>query len=223
MSVSVVIPAWNAQRYLGAALQGVFAQTTQPLEVIVVDDGSTDQTAAVARAYPVRLESIAKSGAATARNHGIAIAQGEFVALLDADDLWLPNKLEFQLGVFAQQPSLNLVFTAVQQFISPDTPEVALEVHFNSQVHYLPISSALMARRRVFEQVGNLPTIQGGDLMLWLSLAQQHGIGFEMIEQCLTKRRIHKTNMTRILKTQVQKDYFLVLRQHLKHKRQTST
>ena len=219
MSVSVVIPAWNAQRYLGAALESVFAQTIQPLEVIVVDDASTDQTAAVARAYPVRLESIAKSGAATARNKGIAVAQGEFIALLDADDLWLPNKLELQLGVFAQQPNLNIVFTAIEQFISPDTPEVALEVKLSAEVLCLPSCSTLMARRRVFELVGELPAIQGGDVMLWLSLAKQQGWDFEMLNSCLAKRRIHQTNLTRIQKNQVQQDYFYVLRQHLRQRK----
>jgi glycosyltransferase involved in cell wall biosynthesis len=223
MNVSVIIPTWNGERYLGAALESVYAQTTQPLEVIVVDDESTDNTAVVARAYPVHLELCTHQGAATARNTGVSLARGEFIALLDHDDLWLPEKLEIQLSAFAQDPLLGVVFTAVEQFISPDTPEIKNEVLFAPGVQILPITSALMARREVFAAAGLFPLLHSGDTMLWLARVQQLGIGVQILNRCLVKRRIHQSNMTRRQKDEVQQGYFKALRQWLLEKRSRET
>ena len=100
--VSVIIPAWNAAATLDATLRSVRAQTHRALEVIVVNDGSTDATADIVVAHAsqdsrIRLESIANSGVAAARNRGMALASGELFAFLDADDLWAPEKLRKQL------------------------------------------------------------------------------------------------------------------------------
>ena len=222
MSVSVIIPTWNGERYLGTALDSVFAQTIQPLEVIVIDDGSTDNTADVARAYPVHLELCTHQGAAAARNTGVTLARGDYIALLDCDDLWLPEKLELQLQTFAQVPELGVVFTAVQQFISRDTPEVKNQVQFVPEAQLLPSTSALMARREAFDVAGLFPLLHSGDVMLWLARVGQLGIGVQMLEQCLVKRRIHHSNMTRTQKDEVHQGYFKMLRQLLLEKRSRS-
>ncbi len=219
MNVSVIIPTWNGERYLGAALDSVFAQTVQPFEVIVIDDGSTDNTAQVARAYPVHLEICTHQGAAAARNTGVTLARGDYIALLDQDDLWLPEKLEMQLQTFAQDPLLGVVFTAIEQFISLDTPEVENQVLFIPEAQLLPSTSALMARRSVFNTAELFPLLHSGDTMLWLARVQQLGIAVQMLNQCLVKRRIHQSNMTRIQKDQVQSGYFQMLRQLLLEKR----
>ncbi|MCX6954347.1 MAG: glycosyltransferase family A protein, partial [Verrucomicrobia bacterium] len=99
--VSVVIPCFNSARWLPATLDSVLAQTWPRVEIIVVDDGSRDDSLAVARRYAsrgVRVESIANSGAAAARNHGLALARGDYLQFLDADDLLAPDKLEKQLA-----------------------------------------------------------------------------------------------------------------------------
>lgn len=220
MKVSVIIPSWNGERYIGAALESVFAQTVQPFEVIVVDDESTDNTVAVTRAYPVRLERVIHQGAAVARNRGIQLARGEFIALLDHDDLWLPNKLELQLQAFSQSPELGVVFTSIQQFISPDTPEVEGQVQFVPEVQMLPSTSTLMARCGVFKQAGLFPVLDSGDTMLWLARVQQLGIGVQILSPCLAKRRIHSTNMTRTQRDLVKSGYFQALRKLLQEKRQ---
>lgn len=108
--VSVVIPAYNAQRTLAEAVSSVLAQTVRDIEVIVVDDGSRDSTLAVARGIGdprVRVVSQENRGVAAARNAGILISAGEYVALLDADDLWLPKKLERQLEFFSEHPECS--------------------------------------------------------------------------------------------------------------------
>src|SRR5262245_30132400 len=97
--VSVVIPAYNCARFIGEALDSVFAQDYPELEVVVVDDGSTDDTCAVVEGYGDRVKLIRQrnAGAAVARNEGMRRASGEYVAFLDSDDLWLPGKLRLQI------------------------------------------------------------------------------------------------------------------------------
>ena len=97
--ISCVIPVFNGERYLGEALESVLAQSYQPLEVIVVDDGSTDETAEVARRYGERVRYVwqPNAGETAARNLGLTAAHGEFIAFLDADDVWDSEKLERQI------------------------------------------------------------------------------------------------------------------------------
>ena len=110
-TVTVVIPAYKAAGFIARALDSVFAQTRGPHEVLVIDDGSPDDLASAVRPYGGRVTLIHKpnGGAASARNLGLDRARGEFVAFLDADDYWSPNKLETQLGLFDRHPELGLV------------------------------------------------------------------------------------------------------------------
>ncbi|MBN1818306.1 MAG: glycosyltransferase family 2 protein [Sedimentisphaerales bacterium] len=110
-TASVVIPAYNAADCIGEAIQSVLAQSRSPEEIIVVDDGSTDQTAGVVRNYPsVRYIHQSNAGAAKARNTGILAATGEWIAFLDADDRWLPDKLQRQLDLVASCPELRWTY-----------------------------------------------------------------------------------------------------------------
>ncbi|MCA9271314.1 MAG: glycosyltransferase family 2 protein, partial [Planctomycetales bacterium] len=110
-TISVVIPTFNCAGYIGRALDSVFSQDYAPLEVIIVDDGSTDDTIAALEPYNdrIRLLRQANAGSAAARNAGLAQATGEFVALLDADDWFLPNKFHTQAAMLAADPSLAAV------------------------------------------------------------------------------------------------------------------
>jgi len=115
MRVSVVIPVYNAERYLAKTLESVFAQTCLPDEVIAVNDGSTDGSASVLERYEPRLRVIHQEngGVSQARNRGVDQARGDLVALLDQDDLWYPHKMEKQLKVFAQRPEVSFVYSDV--------------------------------------------------------------------------------------------------------------
>ncbi len=120
--LSVVIPCYNAERYIAATIDSVLAQGDDDLEIVVVDDGSRDGSAALVRArYPqVRLIEQANAGVAAARNHGIAAARGHWIAFLDADDIWLPGKLAAQFALLAANPDCRMCYTAWQVWPSAD-------------------------------------------------------------------------------------------------------
>src|SRR6476659_1934777 len=121
-----MIGAYNAEPYVAEAIESVFAQTYRPLELIVVDDGSTDGTAAVVQSYGDRVTYAFQEngGNGSARNHAVRLAAGELFAFLDADDRFVPDKLERQWDALQADPDLSIVFGHVQEFVSPElTPE----------------------------------------------------------------------------------------------------
>jgi glycosyltransferase involved in cell wall biosynthesis len=114
--ISVVIPAFNASAYLPVALQSVFDQTARPGEIVVVDDGSTDDTVTIARSFGVRVITLPNGGPSTARNVGAQAATGEYIAYLDADDLWAPDKLAVQLAAMQSYGQPAFSFTDYRLF-----------------------------------------------------------------------------------------------------------
>src|SRR5436305_1935247 len=105
--VSVVMPAFNAEAFVAEGIESVLAQDYECVEVIVVDDGSTDNTSAVASRYPVKCIAQKNSGIAAARNAGVAVSRGSLVAFLDADDIWLPGKLSTQVAYLLKHPEVG--------------------------------------------------------------------------------------------------------------------
>ncbi|MGH7582172.1 MAG: glycosyltransferase family 2 protein [Gemmatimonadales bacterium] len=157
ITISVVIPAFNSALFLPRCLGSVFGQTLQPLEVIVVDDGSTDDTAAVAAALGAKLIRRTNEGVSAARNAGIRHAAGEWIALLDADDLWAPEKLERQAASI--QPGTVLVYTGLQIWddngTSTERPATAAASAKKMLRYRNPIAtSSVLARREVLLRDG---------------------------------------------------------------------
>jgi glycosyltransferase involved in cell wall biosynthesis len=114
VNISVVIPAYNAAHFLPRSLKSVFAQTLEPMEVIVVDDGSSDNSAQVAKSLGAKVVTRPNGGLSAARNTGIQNASGEWIALLDADDLWAPHKLQSQAALV--RGDTVLVYTGIRIF-----------------------------------------------------------------------------------------------------------
>jgi glycosyltransferase involved in cell wall biosynthesis len=133
-TVSVVIPAFNSAKYIGEAIQSVLEQTLVSFEVLVVDDGSTDDTAEVVQRYPVQYFRQENAGPSAARNTGMTKAKGEFVAFLDSDDLWLPQKLAVQLEAFKRHPDAGFSFSTVWNFYAGKNAKVSTEPYAPAQL-----------------------------------------------------------------------------------------
>jgi glycosyltransferase involved in cell wall biosynthesis len=170
--VSVIIPAYNGQEYIREAIQSVLAQTYRPIEVLVVDDGSPiNMREAVSGFGPeVRYLRQENGGTASARNTGWRAAGGEFIALLDQDDLWLPQKLERQVPRFAEDPRIGLV-TAWMEVFDTTTgdpkgtykPPAEMTVH-DMLGHELPPVQTMIFRRSALEKIGGFdPSLRGTD------------------------------------------------------------
>src|SRR5687768_166188 len=158
--VSVIIPVYNGARFLRAAIESVFAQTYRPIEVIVVDDGSVDDSGVIAQSFPdVRYIHQENQGVAAARNNGIEVARGEFLAFLDQDDLWTPEKLKLQIGHLQNDPDLGYTLTQQQFFLEPgETLPAWFRKELFADVHTGWVLGTLVVRRTAFEKVGNFGT-----------------------------------------------------------------
>lgn len=199
--ISCVIPAYNAGRYLAEALHSVLAQTYRPLEIILVDDGSSDDTASVARKYPdIRVISQDNSGPAAARNRGVSEASGVFIAFQDADDLWHPEKLSRQAARFQGRPELELCTCQIENFWTPELPEEALSYGDPrlGKVYTGFVMQTLLVRRPSFERVGPLRAeFRTGEDSDWFMRARDLGVVMEIIPEVLVRRRLHPANLTR--------------------------
>jgi glycosyltransferase involved in cell wall biosynthesis len=195
--VSVIIPVYNGARYLRAALESVFAQTYRSFEVIVVDDGSLDDSGTIAQSFPdVRYIHQANQGVAAARNHGIEVARGEFFAFLDQDDLWTPEKFKLQMDHLLSHPEVGYTLTQQQFFLEPgETLPAWFRKELLSSVHTGWVLGTLVVRRTAFEKVGIFATgysaASDGD---WFFRAKAAGIPMAVVSELLLLKRIHGGN-----------------------------
>lgn len=197
--VSVIIPVFNGERYLAEALASIWAQDYRPLEVIVIDDGSTDRTAEIARSNPAVIYVYQPNqGHGAAKNAGIVKATSDFVAFLDADDLWLPRKLTAQIEYLLSHPGTGYVIAHMDVLLESG---VAWPVFLNRQ-HYLSnppcfLPSALLTCKSVFKQIGGFDTsyrhANDGD---WFFRARDAGISMGLLPEVLVRKRIHGDNLS---------------------------
>jgi glycosyltransferase involved in cell wall biosynthesis len=200
--ISCVVPLFNAERYIREALNSILAQTYRPIEIVVVDDGSTDRSAQIVVSYGDRVRYLFQhnAGPAAARNRGLSAAHGEFIAFLDADDLWHPDKLSKQMARFRTRPELELCITLVQNFWIPELAEEQerYREHRSLQVQAGYICQALLARRQLFSTVGAFQeSILIGEDTDWFARARDRGSVIELVPEVLVKRRFHHSNLTR--------------------------
>jgi glycosyltransferase involved in cell wall biosynthesis len=197
--ISVIIPAWNREQYLGAALDSVFAQGRDDLEILVVDDGSTDGTVAVAQSRPgVRVVSQQREGPGAARNRGIAETRGELIAFLDSDDWWEPDKLSRQLAALESQPTAGMVLCHVRNVLGAGhtRPGWLRASQLDVEPNYWLLQASLI-RREVFARLGPLKTERMlGDDVDWFMRARAAGIETIVLDDILVNRRIHPDNLT---------------------------
>jgi glycosyltransferase involved in cell wall biosynthesis len=220
--ISVMIGVYNAARYLGEAIDSVLAQTHPPHELIVVDDGSEDDSGAVASSYgpPVRCIGQERGGIAAARNRAIQEASGEYFAFLDADDRFRPDKLERQLRMLEDEPELDIVYGHVTEFLSPDLDEATrgLLRAPRDDVPW-PTTNLMLVRRDSFFRVGLYSTdLKVGVTVDWCARASEAGLKSAVPPFVVLERRLHAEN-NGIRQRQLKPQYLHVLKAALDRRR----
>lgn len=200
-TLSVVIPAFNAARFVCQAVESILAQRELPadcrLEIIVVDHGSTDGTPdLVRRTFGDRVlllsEPSGRGSAASPRNAGIAVASGRLIAMLDADDIWMPEKVALQLALLVARPDVSFVFCHGLEFADP----AGCAPRRREPVPYLA-ASALLGRREAFAAAGSFPPFRSGEFIAWYGWTQALGLVSHVLPESLVRRRVHADNSTR--------------------------
>lgn len=233
--VSVVIPAFNAGRFITDAIGSVAAQTYRPLEILVADDGSIDNTRSEVERFRVRLPEVRWIEAAghasrpsVPRNRGLAAASGELIAFLDADDRWRPHKLADQVSAMLRHPHLVLVYSMLRTFgpaahfcgpafgLKPWPTRAAVDRRTLELANTVPCS-AVLARRSVIEQVGGFdedPKLTAvEDYDLWLRISDAGAMGF--IPRIHGYYRVLDTSISSDKAGQMERVRYLMRKQHL--------
>jgi glycosyltransferase involved in cell wall biosynthesis len=218
--VSVIIPVYNYDRYLGEAIESVLGQTYQHLEVIVVDDGSTDRSAEVAKSFAdrgVRYCHQANAGIGPARNNGVESAEGEFIAFLDADDRWPLHKIERQLNAFESDETLEMVFGQALQLQNGPEWEAGVNEYKSSVAGMVPgmVPGTMLIKRDAFFRVGLFKgNLKVGEFIDWYARAVELKVRSLILPELFLWRRIHDSNQG-VRERQSVSDYARVLKAKL--------
>jgi glycosyltransferase involved in cell wall biosynthesis len=196
--ISVMIPVYNGEAYLGEAIESVLAQSYRPIEIIVVDDGLEDGSGEVARRYgdAVRYERQPRGGNGAARNRAVALAGGDLFTFLDADDRLAPVALRRLAGVLDADSSLQAVYGHVREFVSPDIDGDAL-ARLRPPIDRIAgcLPTNMLMRRDAFFQVGVFATnLRVGVTVDWSARADELGMKTTLLDDVLFERRLHGNN-----------------------------
>lgn len=215
--VSVIIPAYNAETYLSDAIESVLGQNYQPLEILVVDDGSSDRTAEIAKEYGARIRYVyqTNAGPAAARNAGINLANGEIIGFLDADDLWSKNFLTTLVNILVESPTIEIA-----QGVIEDVPLAESVLPENYPAYqFINLGSALY-RRTVFDKISGFDeTMRYGEDMDFFLRAWENNIAKQVTHSARLLYRKHEQNMTRGKKL-VELGFLRVYKKHIERDRQ---
>jgi glycosyltransferase involved in cell wall biosynthesis len=221
LSISVVIPAYNAALYLAEAIESVLHQSYPITQILVVDDGSTDGSDLIAQLFNSRIQYTYQpnQGKSAALNLGISMAQGDYLAFLDADDLWTPDKLFLQASFLEANSTVDMVFGYAQQFISPELSDVErarVKVPVNPMPGYL--RGAMLVSRGAFKQIGEFsPEHEMTEFIEWYARSQDLKLQMHMLSEVVLQRRVHLSNSCR--KTPPQKVFPALLKEILDRRR----
>jgi glycosyltransferase involved in cell wall biosynthesis len=216
--ISVIIPTYNNALFLQEAIDCVFAQEYGNIEVIIVDDGSTDDTLMVLshiKNDTIRYFSIPHAGAGAARNYGIQQSQGTYLAFLDADDLWPDNKLHQQIAYLITHDQ-DAVFTSIIQFLEPHILDK--KIKSNREVMSGLCASTMLINKDIFLAIGFFKTSYYlGEFIEWFMRAKHYGLKFAVLDEVITKRRIHGGN-TSLNHKMHKRDYLSIITSSLRER-----
>ncbi len=203
-SLSVIIPCYNQGQYLVEAIESIFKQNVKDLQIIIVDDGSIDETNSILNMLENKLYiecyQQQNQGAAAARNFGIQKANMEYIAFLDADDLWQPQKIQTQFD--ALETGEEIIFTGISQFISPELMSKKLkDIQIKNKILPGICPSTYLSRAETFARVGSFnEKLKLGEFIAWYLKAKSLNIRSIVLDAVLAQRRIHKNNTSHLNK-----------------------
>ena len=219
--VSVVIPVYNGEAYLRTAVESVLQQDYGNIQLIIIDDGSTDGSAEIARSFheAVYIRQT-NEGQSSARNRGIEEAGGDLIAFLDQDDLWPRQKLRTQVTFMMDNPHLDFTLARMSVFLEEGVrwPSSLNRSHYDTHpVGYLP--GTLLARRAAFEKIGDFDTsLKVSDDSEWFFRARDEGLVMAVVPEILLFKRIHDKNLSHMADT-VKRELLLIARMSIERKR----
>lgn len=222
--MDVIVPVYNGEAYLAATLESIDAQTHPPKHLIVVDDGSNDGSVEIvcAVAPHARIIRQTNQGQAAAINSGLGVATAPYVAFLDADDLWEPEKTERQLESLEADPRASYSVTHLQNFVSEEYDQADSAVD-PSLLRPMPgfVLSTLMAQRSLFYRVGAFdPELRHANKTEWFLRARESGEVMVQIDDVLVYRRLHAANISQTNASDSLDEYFHMLHQRIARRRQ---
>ena len=201
--ISVMMPTYNNAKYIKQAIESIYAQNYDNIEIIVVDDGSTDNTKEIVKQYKdIKYFYIEHKGIPFARNVALENTEGEYIAFLDSDDYWLPNKLNTQMQYFKDHPDCEIVFTKYENFFENEDVKkknraIFEKISEDKFTHYLPSS---LVKKKLFEKYGNFDEIfQTGEDTEFVTRIKENKVNIEhFINDVFYRRRLHGKNITLI-------------------------
>jgi glycosyltransferase involved in cell wall biosynthesis len=229
-TVSIIVPTYNSSAYIYETIDSLLAQTFKDYEIIIVDDGSTDDTQEKLKIYGDKIKYIYQSnqGPSVARNNGITLAVGKYIAFLDSDDLWLSEKLELQVNFMENNPDYGLVSCdalafkdnqIIVQSMSKERPLKSGWVLEDLLKENFLNTNNVLIRRDVFNTLGmfDINIVFSEDYEMWLRIAEKYMIGY--VDLILTKYRLHSTNRSEVNKEKQYESHSKIVQKYIERNR----
>lgn len=222
--ISIIITCFNREKYINEAIDSALRQTYSNYEIVFIDDGSTDDSASIAKSYgnQVRYFHQENKGASAAKNAGVLVSQGEFISFLDSDDLWSPDKLQRQMAHLSEFTEIDILHGYSRQFVDPDlSPEEQAQLYCPTEPMSAPVSGTMLIKKDVFERVGYFrKDLLVGIEVEWYLRAKNIGLSIATLPDILLHRRIHKGNSGTTYRS-ARQQHLSILKAHLDRRRQS--
>lgn len=214
--VSVIITVYNGEKYIEETLQSIVEQAYPNLEIVVVNDGSTDNTANILKEFPAEINYHyqKKSGIATGWNRGVKEASGRFISFIDADDTWTKGKLNSQVEFLNENPDVDIAFGYAQEFSISDN----LEIKRNNPIAGVGAGTMMIQKKRFLDIGFFNPEWRKGIFCDWYLRATEAGLKIHMDSTVMLNRRIHDSNHG-VVQRDKYVDYVRMLKASLERKR----
>lgn len=220
--VSIIVPVYNGDSYISETLDSILGQNYAPIEIIVVNDGSTDQSGEIIQSYKnIKYFYQENIGVPFARNRGIIESNGEFIAFSDQDDIWEPGKLTYQVNYLLDKPLCEYVISKRKIFMEPGIEPpywLKKELLDSENIDYSP--SSLLARTSLFQKIGFFNTeLKNASDVDWFFRAKNAGIQKGIIDKVLYLKRIHRDNQSNRVQA-LHKEYLQIIRQSIQNNKE---